>query len=508
MNYFKLNYSGDQINETISSYIDEKNVPINDIYECFKSYWNAVYKNDEIADQTYKNYPDPFIYASVDSTDANSEGYQIKIDNSGNIVVDMASGLTNIGRRNAMWFGGSTQRIPLYAFNPTYVNGNLTYKLKQPINCSTLASLCVLGIPYDESRYGKARKAYNITNPYTYTNSNGNPVTIPAMYKDENDEIVIKNSFNFFGKDIPIDSENYNAYFITPRMLGRFQELGLEQNSLHLDWYPKNSLADTWYDYIAPSSDLREAKQGDLIFWNNNGESTKNPRRVSHVVLVLDRLSFDSHNPNQPLLLVAEATSTSDIGVQVSYYMYDTSSQSGALGTNEHLIPKFICRPKYKRLTSTPYKDISPVDMSKTYEDENQITQKYYSVTRPENSNSVVIYCRGTERRLMTIELDWIPKANDNFLSIKHGTKEIFRHYISNSIAGCKYQKIKIVVPLQAWVSTSKQDQITEMKNQITITEGKGSDSTNTTTAEEDSIDIDIDNVKIYEGIKLYNAGI
>jgi hypothetical protein len=104
-------------------------------------------------------------------------------------------------------------------------------------------------------------------------------------------------SFNMYGADSEINEKNYEAYFIARRQLARCRELGLEIPASSLDWWPKYKENEGWYSYIQPTSDLREAKPGDLVFWNTHGENL-DPRDVTHVVMVLARLSYDSRNPN------------------------------------------------------------------------------------------------------------------------------------------------------------------------------------------------------------------
>jgi hypothetical protein len=298
-----------------------------------------------------------------------------------------------------------------------------------------------------------------------------------------------------------------------------------------MSWVPKLTDDDTtsWYDCITPVSDLRNAQPGDLIFWNNDGEKEDHPRAVSHVVLVLDRLSYDSDNPDQPLLLLAEATSRSSIGVQTCYYMYDTRNSikrdtagkieyetevidgevvfkykdgkkipKRVVGSNEHKIPKFICRPKYQRLIEEAYQDITgtKVDVTsahhKTIDAQYQVTYDVYT-DDDDPSNKGITYtkvkCKGSsERRLVTIEFDWVPREiqidktatkkgtasrNEIYLSIWHGAEgEILRYYAPLCSAGVPY-RVKLVVPLHAYVSTSKNDQILnkELQNEIIIRE-------------------------------------
>lgn len=255
-------------------------------------------------------------------------------------------------------------------------------------------------------------------------------------------------------------------------------------------------------------------------------------------MLVLDRLSYSFDKPDQPLLLLAEATSGSSIGVQTSYYMYDTrditevdpetEETKKVTGTNEHKIPKFICRPKYQRLTDTPYTDISPVYIKASVVETDSISSPY-SVTPTINTStgeaSTVITCNSdsTDRRLVTIEFDWTPKNSNNFLSIRNGQDqgevEILRHYVPNCSAKVPY-RVKLVVPLYGFISTSKKNELATLQNQLVIKEAtvtnpddvlnEGTEPIFTlltpgTAASASYVAnrLDISNIAIYEGIKL-----
>jgi hypothetical protein len=518
-------------------------VPINDIYKVFKSYWNAKYdtgyKHSETGDPILID--DPLIYSSIQNNPGKKLTIEVENDYVSTSIADTAKIVTTAGRRNGMWFDSEevdgvvqpkAERIPMFAF--TTDEDKTVYSVEksgQPINCSTLAGLVTLGIPYEESRYNR---------------SDLDSYDISAMSN-------IENSFNLFGKNAVIDYSNYKRYFITERQLARYQELGLEKESLHMSWVPKETADDTtsWYDCITPVSDLRNAQPGDLVFWNNDGEKKSDPRAVSHVTLVLDRLSYDSSNPDQPLLLLAEATSGSSLGIQTCYYMYDTRNlpkrdeegiliaktdeddniiyqkdangdyidakdvdgnliyeyaedstlvtvklpvPESATGTNEHKIPKFICRPKYQRLTEESYQDITPKS-SEEYKIISSFMGNGIAYTR--------ITCDGSDRRLITMEFDWKPKdaviewesetiddvttykvkkrdgGKGHYLSIWHGGYgEVLRHYVPNVSSDITY-RVKVVIPLGAYVSTSKVNEINsrQLGNFILIREAVSSTS-------------------------------
>lgn len=216
-------------------------VPINDIYEVFKSYWNAKYqvRTLEIVEGVSKEViktelPDPFFYSTI-----TKDGYPVSItwDSSKNqCVIDETTGReqglyvgsessadaglkSKAGRRNGLFMDCAETtttpkedipyRIPMFCFE----TADNTYAKGQPINCSTIAGLVTMGIPYEESRYNKALTSYDISNI-----SN------------------IKNSFNLYGKTGIINKSNYNKYFTSERQLARCQELGLEKEALHMSW--------------------------------------------------------------------------------------------------------------------------------------------------------------------------------------------------------------------------------------------------------------------------------
>ena len=207
------------------------------------------------------------------------------------------------------------------------------------INCSTLANSLLLNIPYDKSRYCKTfggTKEPDITNPITLENTNNKYFV--NLWSNPWEWSNFKT----------INSDNYNNYFLAKRMLSRMTELGMEIPAIRDIWQCKNYAdrsknegtenelregvkLDSWVEKIGVVNDLREAQPGDLVFWNNDGETETDPRAVSHVVTVLDRISYDSYNQNQPLLLIAEATSSASTkdglgnGIQASYYMYDNT---------------------------------------------------------------------------------------------------------------------------------------------------------------------------------------
>lgn len=534
-------------------------VPINDIYKVFQSYWQQGANN--------------LVYTSI--TESNISG-----------------SVENAGRRNGMWFQ-SGENLRKYTFNK-----NGTNKTGYPINCSSLAGLVALGIPYDKSRYTINSKA-----KYTQADS------------------TYGYTFNMYGDNVVIDHTNYNSYFKADRQLSRCRELGLEIPALHLEWKTKplksnGKPAGTWYDIITPHSDLREAQPGDLIFWNNDGDSEADPRKVSHVVLVLARLSYDSRNPNQPLLLLAEATAASKTEVQICYYIYDdrglytisknndgdyiklnsqpedlyyrdgeandyaadeyrgqylslegnsyvqvindfyikntasvkkarytrkrvednweytqnnngnyiryyhlngdnkpvlkyhslNCSDSSAVykykaekieGTNEHKIPKFICRPKYKRLTSVPYKDISEMK---------NIGNSDYKVTT--DSNNYKIEIKNTDinqPELITLEFDW--KTPDDYdaefyfrLMGQSGSTEVvaMRFYIPDVQRNTKYSNVRLIVPINAWVSSSKGTNIAKTSNiiKLQVVTKKNDGSTSNSQPK-------ITDLKVYRGLRL-----
>lgn len=394
-------------------------VYINDIYEVFKTYWNA-------KDLTYASITD--------------DSYNAK----GNVDI------SNAGQRNGMWFG-SSKKVQSYKFEDG--------KTGKPINCSTLANLVMLGIPYEESKYNNDLTSY----------------FVPEMSN-------IKSSFNLYGDDIKIDKSNYKAYFITPRMLDRFTEMGLEIPALRYEWKPKSTATSRskWIDFIGVTSDLNEARIGDIIFWNTHDKSEFDPREVSHCCIVLDRLSYNSTNTNQPLLLLAEATRT--LGVQVSYYIYDTTERKGVTGTFEHRVPKYICRPVYRALSSEHSKPDDDVD--------------YNAVV---NSNGLFIKINpklGQEntKELYTIIFDWIPVDDSSYLSIANpdNISKSIKHYLPNTIANTTYNKVKIIVPINTSFDTSKGRVIT-MQTDIAIQECYNESDVNK--------NINISNIKIYKGI-------
>ena len=529
------NANGEQIVGTMIPGFSVEHVPINDIYNVFKSYWNA----------------GGFTYASADD-----DGYRKKTDGTFDTTIT-----SKAGRRNGMWFYSDT-KVQTYNFGK---DKNDNDRIGKPINCSTIASLVTLGIPYSESKYNKSLSSYNIS-------------SISG----------VQNSFSLYGDGVIINADNYDAYFLTPRMLSGYAEQGLEVTALRYDWKAKDTESGSWYDIIAPTSDLREARPGDLIFWNNGGNLGKlDPRDVTHVVLVLDRISYDSSNPEQPLLLLAEATEFSSTGIQVSYYMYDdrslitftenagggyiqlnksiadetvskylysqtedgyvkdaacgtylkigvdtyveilnnqyirnndsvravrynsvgttySQSSTGALvkcysddvagyislttatvdgvvsvvkyasskieGTNEHKIPKFICRPKYKRLVNSAYSDISETeDYSEaeiTATSATETTAKVKKITFTDADAT------SGKKDVYTLEFDWTTQTGSgHYLSIRTSDKEAFRHYIPNCMGGTTYKKVKIVVPINAAISTSKQNELGNMGADIRLQE-------------------------------------
>lgn len=321
-------------------------VPINDIYNVFKSYWHARTSDGKpalayssmLVDAYKPNSSEidlaPIIFSSPINPDKGDleENLKAALANH-NILNDNYTVVTEGGKHNGMYFGNS-EIIPRYAVlskatDRQEIEGKITtvvtgynFKHGQPINCSTLSALLTLGIPYTASKYNN-QEDYDI--------------------KELAETYGMKYSFNMYGADSKINKENYEAYFIARRQLARFRELGLEIPALSQDWWPKYKENEGWYDYIQPTSDLREAQPGDLVFWNTHGENL-DPRDVTHVVMVLARLSYDSRNPNQPLLLLAEATSSADLGVQVSYYMYDVSDQKEMVedDNNDSEVSKYI----------------------------------------------------------------------------------------------------------------------------------------------------------------------
>lgn len=475
-------------------------VPINDIYEVFRTYWNA--KNEE--DDT-----PAFVYCSITDNGFNTTEPTITLtgikNDEGKIEIENwpESTVFKAGRRNGMWFASDVvARIPTYSFidkdyllNGEYTLGEDEYNLKrgQPINCSTLVALVTLGIPYEASKYSP-----NWPESVDETkNFSGNKYKISELI-DQFNSVNFKNSFNMYDSNYAIDSHNYNAYFTAERQLARCRELGLEIPALHMEWMPNENLAKSWYELIAPQSDLREAQPGDLIFWNNNGETEIDPRAVSHVVLVLARLSYDSRNPEQPLLLLAEATQDSSIGVQVCYYIYD-STNSGTIGTNEHKIPKFICRPKYERLINNPYKDIENI---LDYESSKDTANNTFDIifTDDDAINNI--------KDIYTLEFDWTPHEKNSsevdlfnhYLSIRTEGKEAFRHYIPNCLGGVKYQRVRVMIPINSAISTSKQNELGNMGRKIRIQEISYANSEDQTVM---IPNIDENNLKIYKGIRL-----
>lgn len=576
----------------------ESLVPINDIYNVFKTYWNA----------------NSFVYTSMTESGKTTSG---------------GSDIDKAGRRNAMWFGKSgDSNIPIQMYQ--FTKGSST-KEGFPINCSSLAALVTLGIPYDKSRYTQNSKVN-----YELSDCTGGY------------------TFNMYGDDSIIDITNYNTYFKADRQLSRCRELGLEIPALHLEWTPKafikaNKPLTSWYDVISPNSDLREAKPGDLIFWNNDGNSESDPRVVSHVVLVLARLSYDSRNPNQPLLLLAEATAASDEGVQICYYMYDdnseveflkhtrtfngpgcyieeeeeditipakdkmyedeaeylkikteqleelknylylksnddiykkskngnylrlitgeyikiyndlyipnndnvsraryqtngttqndngvtlkcgtssknkifnfttektfykvsdssekqeqtvviTYSQEKVEGTNEHKIPKFICRPKYKRLQLEPYVDISkPIESAD------------YGISKDTRKDQKIITFTNTDKELYTLEFNWKPCkqttdtppkpiTEQKLVILNDSDKELLFYTLPDIQGGDTYKRIRLIIPTNSQISTSKKNKIGKIGKKIRIQEqGKVENSKVSRVPE-------ISDIKIYKGIRL-----
>ena len=431
MNYFKLAYSGDQINEAISAYIDERYVPINDIYECFKTYWNAIYINEDLSEDNYKNYKNPFIYK------AEGQGYLINIDGNKKLQINLSDGLiNNIGERNGIWFKKSDDKeghIPLYAFSsdPSSTNINDYTLIKQPINDTSLITLCMLGIPYKLSKYMKQ----DLTE-----------YDISTLYKDDYDTILIKNSFNVYGKENIINSNNYKAYFTSDRLLKRFEEIGK----------------------IKAINNLNEIKQGDILFECNTTNGT-----VTQVSLVLYRLSYNNSNEKQPLFLLAKASETGDV-IQ-TYYGYNN------LIEDKNLI---ICRPKYHRLTPNPYRDISFVNKNEINIEELNDCIKIELIEKEED-----------EKKIITLEYDWKPKANDSYLKFSSNNIEILSHYIPNNLSDCQYKKIRVVLPINSYVYSSLMSSDDKTNNIIQIEE-----FLSTNTANGKPI---LDNIILYDGIKL-----
>ena len=296
------------------------NVPIHSIYDTFKTYWRKANAGD-------------LSYKSISGTAGTKwNGMYFKIPNNSD---------------------GKTEENE----NHPKIEGE-DYKRKA-INCSTLAQLILLGIPYNESLYGVDYKSDNASNyKYTFNPEESNKKYFYNLWSSP---------YNFSFQDI--NKDNYNNYFLAERMLSRMAELGTEVSSISSiwQWKPYNTLtsggkqaSDTtnfsWVDYIDVINDLREAEPGDLIFWNNDGETEVDPRKVSHVVTVLDRISYDSSNPNQPLLLLAEATSSSKDGqgggVQASYYQYDIRNikEMGA-AADVSALPDYVGNTIYKKST-------------------------------------------------------------------------------------------------------------------------------------------------------------
>jgi hypothetical protein len=161
-------------------------VPINDIYEIFKSYWNAKYKHDYNVGGVDKSIDinDPLIYGSV-----TADGWNIdKINDDGTIAyknlpegTKKADETKDLGKINGTFFGNknrvpfcclpvSAKEVDKYIRSKNYElindkNEKTTYhyKVGQPINCSTLASLMLLGIPYKASKYSDDYEHYNIS---------------------------------------------------------------------------------------------------------------------------------------------------------------------------------------------------------------------------------------------------------------------------------------------------------------------------------------------------------
>ena len=419
--------------------VQYKMVPINKILDVFLSYLNSQYEYD---DGTIIS--PALVYSSI-----NSDGY--KVDKSNNTIGDKVE---TAGRKNGMCFDDLNQ-VSRYKIGDYY---------GQPINCSTLTNLVIMGIPYEKSKYSK-----------NWSRSNYK-VTLNEEDANTNNKIKVDYNFNIFGKDRAIYSGNYNSGFITQRQLALCRELGIEIPALHMEWQPKtaeNLSEQSWYSLIAPCSDLREAQPGDLIFWNTKGEERANPRDVSHVILMLARISYDSNNSEQPLFLFAEATSASKKGggVQLSYYIYDTSTDGA--GSKQHKIPKYICRPKYDYII--PYQDVSTALPVKTEVSESE-TDQYCIITNNTEKNKIEINIRNIKQKnnkdqaqVYTLEFDWTPEQKDSYLSFQYKDgedkdgnpeyKEGFRYYTPKCEPNTRYSNIKIPVAVNAYLSTSKEDE-------------------------------------------------
>ena len=464
--------------------IQYKMVPINKILDVFLSYLNSQYECD---DGTIIS--PALVYSSI-----NSAGY--KVDKSNNTIGDQ---IEEAGRKNGMCFD-DLNRVSRYKIGSYY---------GQPINCSTLTNLVVMGIPYEKSKYSKnwSRSNYKITLNEEDANSNN--------------KIKVDYNFNIFGKDRDIYSGNYNSGFITQRQLALCRELGIEIPALHMDWQPKtaeNLSEQSWYNLIAPCSDLREAQPGDLIFWNTKGDERANPRDVSHVILMLARISYDSGNPEQPLFLFAEATSASKEGggVQLSYYIYDTST-SGS-GCKQHKVPKYICRPKYEYIT--PYQDVSMTLPVRTEVTESEADQ-YCIITNNTEKNKIEINIRNVKQKnnkdqtqVYTLEFDWTPEQKDSYLSFQYKDgenedgspkyKEGFRYYAPKCEPNTRYSNIKIPVAVNAYLSTSKEDEKGYVGQTIRIQE-RIPDGTTSKALKVPNFNNQDNNstLKVYKGIKL-----
>ena len=458
-----------------------KMIPINKILDVFLSYLNSQY---ECEDGTI--ITPALVYSSI-----KEEGYKVDEDN--NSIGDK---INNAGRNNGMCFD-DTDRVSRYKLNNLY---------GQPINCSTLTNLVVMGIPYEKSKYAKnwARTNYKVT-----------------FNDDDTDKIKVDYNFNLFGKDRAIYSGNYNSGFISQGQLALCRELGIEIPALSLEWYPKtaeNLSEQSWYSLIAPCSDLREAQPGDLIFWNTKGDERADPRDVSHVILMLARISYNSNNPDQPLFLYAEATSAAKKGggVQFSYYMYDTNS--GISGGKQHKIPKYICRPKYDYTIS--YQDVFTTLPEKTEVSEDE-TDQYCIITKNTAKNKIEINIRNIKQKknkdqaqVYTLEFDWTPEQEDSYLSFQYKDGEDedgnpkyaegFRYYIPNCVSDTRYSNIKIPVAVNAYLSTSKEDEKGYIGQTIRVQE-RIPDGTTSKALKVPNFNDQKGNstLKVYKGIKL-----
>ena len=233
-------------------------------------------------------------------------------------------------------------------------------------NCTTFVLLCLLGVPFEYSAYGK-RDGYYEDNvhqmAYNYLGKAGY-------------------CFNVYGEEITAD--NYKKYYNTQRLYARFKELGRAEKIA--------------YDYS-------NVNVGDVVWFSKGAQFTDTEdnifKEIHHLGIVMSVLNrYKEGDDSAPVLVIAECTSA-------SYPIKCKSYTSAKLIENSVFL---VGRPVYENVTERESELLMSYDLGYS----KRTIQKSFDLYNQE---------------MVTLECDFKPTSSEQYIRIyANGNELLNRH--------------------------------------------------------------------------------